>query len=542
MMINSLRRALGGTADAPQPAVRTVVPRPSAKAVTPAPSGRPTQVLSLLAVAGIGLALLVMIGASLIRADWMPPRLPMPAIGPPFELHAVFVRPKIVDTALWLAEIIGVLGVVAGLLAAARGARPPMRLIVAVAVVAVVALTVLPPAGSTDALDYATYGRLLVLGHNPYIATPSLLRHMHNSFAQSVPRVWDTQVSLYGPFATFEQLVAAKLGGISAARVAFWLKLWNSVAFAAVAFVLDRLLRADPAQRLRAHLLWTLNPLLLWDLIAAGHVDLLAAAAGLGGLLAIGRQTPGTAPRLWRAAAAGALIGVSADIKINYVLLGGGLAWALRRSPAALLSAAGGGLAVLVPTYAWLGRPAARALLARREAASADSFYRLLTGDTGLPRHLVFLAVALFAGLAVLLLRRMPAGDPLRPALRPALALSVAWLFVWPYQLPWYDAIFICILVLYPATRLDWLVLLRLTVATLANTPGVAVGPPGHVLKVIDRYIIEYVASAALLTAVVVLVALAVSGRWGVRCPPRIAPAPASGGGDRAGRDSAGVG
>jgi hypothetical protein len=50
--------------------------------------------------------------------------------------------------------------------------------------------------------------------------------------------------------------------------------------------------------------------------------------------------------------------------------------------------------------------------------------------------------------LVLLLLWRMPAADPLRPALRPALALSVAWLVIWPYQLPWYDAMAICLLVL----------------------------------------------------------------------------------------------
>ena len=66
----------------------------------------------------------------------------------------------------------------------------------------------------------------------------------------------------------------------------------------------------------------------------------------------------------------------------------------------------------------------------------------------------------------------MPPGDPLRPAMRPALALSLAWLVIWPYQLPWYDAMVICLLVLYPASRLDWLVLARLAVATLANMPG----------------------------------------------------------------------
>ncbi len=216
---------------------------------------------------------------------------------------------------------------------------------------------------------------------------------------------------------------------------------------------------------------------------------------------------------------AGALIGISADIKINYILLGLGLAWALRRSPPALLAAAAGGLGVLVPTYAWLGTPAARALLARRDKASADSFYKILTLDNGLPPHLVILAGLAFIALAWLLVRLLPPGDWRRPALRPALALSVAWLFIWPYQLPWYDAIFICVLVLYPATRLDWIVLLRLTAATIANTPGIR-GPPGHDLKVIDRFAVDRLAPWALLAAVIWLVAVAVTGRWKVRQPP----------------------
>ncbi|MGH3275552.1 MAG: hypothetical protein ACRDNZ_14670 [Streptosporangiaceae bacterium] len=525
MMINSIRRtwprlaaqAAGGPAETPVMPGRTgALAAPDGASALAGP-GRAGRVLGLLAIVAISLSLVVMIGASLIRQDWMVPRLPMPAIGPPFELRSVHLSSDIVDAALWLAEITGVLGVAAGLLAAARGARPPMRLIVITAVVVLAALTVLPPAGSTDALDYATYGRLLVLGHNPYIVTPSLLRDMHNSFAQSVPREWDTQVSLYGPFATLEQFLAAKIGGASAARIAFWLKLWNTIAFGMVAFILDRLLRSNPAQRLRAHLLWTLNPLLLWDLIAAGHVDMLAAAAGLGGLLAIGKQRPDTRPLLWRALAGGALIGISADIKINYILLGAGLAWALRRSPAALASAAAGGLVVLVPTYAWLGAPAARALLARRDKASADNFYRAFAQGGGLPHHLVFLAGFLVLAFAILLLARMPPGDALRPALRPALALSMAWLFVWPYQLPWYDAIFICVLVLYPASWLDWLVLLRLAGATIANTPGVPAGPPGHFLHVLDRYAIHALAPASLLVAALGLAMIAISGRWGLR-------------------------
>ena len=59
---------------------------------------------------------------------------------------------------LWLAALLGAGGVVAGLLAIRRGARLSARLLLIAGLVTVAVLTVLPPAGSTDALDYATYG------------------------------------------------------------------------------------------------------------------------------------------------------------------------------------------------------------------------------------------------------------------------------------------------------------------------------------------------------------------------------------------------
>ena len=65
--------------------------------------------------------------------------------------------------------------------------------------------------------------------------------------------------------------------------------------------------------RLRAHLLWSVNPLLLWEIVAGGHIDGLAAAFGLLGILALRVRTPagdstsrsagrpGPAARLWPA-------------------------------------------------------------------------------------------------------------------------------------------------------------------------------------------------------------------------------------------------
>ena len=472
-----------------------------------------TRGLSVAAAAMITVAILVMTAASVVRGGWMRPPLVMPAAGPPWELSVGHVSVDVVTYSLWLAAIVGAAGVVSGLVAIQRGARPSARLLLIAGLLAVSVLTVLPATGSTDALDYATYGRLLALGHNPYVVTPEHLRHLHTAFSRSVPGLWSRSVSVYGPFATMEQFVAAKLGGASMARIVFWLKLVNAAAFATVALVADRVLRANPAQRLRAHLLWTVNPLLLWNLIAAGHVNVLAAAAGLLGLLVLGEQAAGSRPPLPRVLAAGALLGIAAGIKVNYLLLGLGLAWALRRCPARLAIAAGASLAVLVPGYAWFGWPALRALAERRNSGSADSFYRVFLPHI-MRGHLALIATVLVVALAGLALRRLPARLPERPAVRPAIALTAAWLFLWPFQLPWYDVMIIGLLLLYPASRLDWLVLARLTAATIANMPGNPFLDHSHVLTIIDRLAVHVLAPLVLLGAAAGLVVLCVSGRW----------------------------
>jgi hypothetical protein len=519
--------AMPATAAATAPASAAVPPAAAAAArsrgTAPAgQAGRAARRLIWLTWAGIGVAIVIMVAVSLVRGGWMRPPLVLPAGGPPWELPVRHVSADVITYLLWFAAVASAGGVVAGLLAVRRGVRLNARLLLIIGLITVAVLTVLPPAGSTDPLDYATYGRLLLLGHSPYVYTPHYLRHLHDAFAQSIPLIWSKYVSVYGPLATMEQLLAAKLGGSSPALIVFWLKLWNSAGFAAVAVAIHRLLRADPAARLRGHLLWTLNPLLLWDLVEAGHVDVLAAAAGLFGLLVLGRQAHGERPGLARVLAAGVLLGAAADIKINYALFGLGAAWALRRYPAALAAAGAAALAVLLPSYAYFGRPAVRALLSRRDSASADNFYRLILPSY----HLVgIVAAVLVIAMAVLMLRRLPPGDPARPAIRPTVALAAAWLFLWPYQLPWYDAMIICVLVLYPATRLDWLVLARLTAGTLANMPGNPLLPHGHVLSLLDHYAIRAVAPLVILGAAVGLVVLCWSGRWNPQDPADPPPA-----------------
>ena len=490
----------------------------------PPPAAR-ARLLTWLAGAGIAVSVLLMIAASAVRDSWMSPRVVPPAWGPPWDLRSVHVSVGAATAGLWIAVILGAGGVAAGLLAVRRGARPSARGLLAGAAIAVVALTVLLPAGSSDALDYAAYGRIVALGHSPYVMTPYHLRLAHDAFARSVPATWQHSVSVYGPLATMEQFLAAKLGGLSAARVTFWLKLWNSLAFGLVAFVIDRLVRADPARRLRAHLLWTANPLMLWAVVASGHLDVLAAAAGLLGLVALGRHCGTARIPLPRLLAAGALIGAAADIKINYVLYGLGAAWVLRRSIASLAAAAAAALAVLGPSYAWFGLPAVHAITNRRNGSSADSMYRAFLIPV-LRDHLAVAAIVIVAAVAVLVLRRMPQAIPDRPAIQAALALSLAWLFFWPYQYPWYDTMLVCLLVLYPASRLDWLVLGRLAATTIPNIPGNPGAPLGRVLGEIHHLSVAVLRPLVMLAAAAGLIALCLTGRWNLRGPGEPGAAP----------------
>ncbi len=312
---------------------------------------------------------------------------------------------------------------------------------------------------------------------------------------------------------------SAALGGTSAARITFWLKLWTALAFGAVVLALDRLLRREPARRARAHLLWSLNPLLLWDLVAAGHVDGLAAALGFFGLVAIGLPRPGERRDTLRALAAGVLVGAAADVKVNYALLGVGLFWAARKSWAALAAAAAGVLPVLVPSYLWFGTPALAALTYRSARTSADNFYqiftRALSGQPTLPVVVPVAAVACVA-VACLLLWRLPDAFPAVPAVRPALAVSLAWLSFWPYQRPWYDAMMICLLAIYPASAIDWPVLARLVAGTFFMTPGMPGRLPHGGLSMIahlDLVPMIRFGAAVTLVALVILWTVAAAAR-----------------------------
>lgn len=490
-------------------AAQSTQPTPESAGESPAPDKR----LGQAATAAILVSLAIMIGASLLRAYWMPPALKLPSIGPPWELD-VQVSARLTVSILWLSAPLAAVGVGAALVAIRRGLPVPMRTLLVAGGIAAVAMTVLPPAGSTDPLDYAVYGHIVALGHSPYVMTP--LQYRQLTHAVGVPLDWQKDPSVYGPLATAEQYLAAQLGGASLAITAFWLKLINLIGFAAIAYVADRLFRHNPAARARAHLLWTADPLVLWAAIAGAHVDLFAAVFGAAGVLMVDRRV---ISRPWlNALVAGILIGAATDVKAQFALFGLAIVWSLWRAPRELAAAAAGAVLVLVPSYAWVGVPAIKALTSRAQTGIGWGYWGFVFHHLGIPLHYaVPAAVVLLFPVAWLALTRMPAGIDDRPAARAALALSLAWLLVWPHQYSWYSLMVICVLIFYPASRLDWLALTWLGIMTYVNMPGTGTGQTqrlGHTIIHLQSLNLDKVAPVFMLGTLVAMLIWCFNRQW----------------------------
>jgi hypothetical protein len=265
---------------------------------------------------------------------------------PPWFFH-VHESVPLWSITLWLTEMLGGGGLILALLAVRRGWRPPVRRLILGSVVAVVALAVIPPGDNGDPLYYAAWGRIADLGHSPYVMDPVLqipaADPIRAAVAGSFLRPGKDPASPYGPVATATEAAASGSAGDSLARTIFWLKVWNALAYLSLVLALDRAVRSDAARRVRAHLLWSVNPLMLFTLVANGHNDALPAVAGACALLVMRRAAS------VRGLLAGVLVGLASAVKVQYALLGAGLAWVFRRSPRTLAALALGALTVLGP-------------------------------------------------------------------------------------------------------------------------------------------------------------------------------------------------
>ena len=244
---------------------------------------------------------------------------------PPWFLHSG-IPPALSPLAPLLAVVLGGAGLVAGLVAVRRGWQPHPGQLILGSIAAVILLMLIPPVASGDPVFYAAYGRIAELGGNPYVARPIQVLAPWDSIRSVISHYPVDPPSRYGPLATLTEAVASKLAGDSLARTIFWLKAWNAAAYLTLVLVLDRLVRPDRARRVRVHLLWSLNPLMLFFLMADGHNDAIAVA--LGGLALLGFRSI-NARRAW---VGGVLLVCAIAVKVSYALYGLSLVWVMRRS------------------------------------------------------------------------------------------------------------------------------------------------------------------------------------------------------------------
>lgn len=436
---------------------------------------------------------------------------------PPWFIH-FGVSPVLVSVVTWLTVVLGGVGLGTGLLAVARGWRPRVRLLMIGSFIAVTALMLVRPVANDDPLYYAAYGRITVLGHDPYVTAPEKFIPLRDPIRVAVSHYKDDPPSRYGPVATVTEAVASEFAGDSVARSIFWLKLWNALAFLGLMLAIDRLVRSDGARRARAHLMWSVNPLMLFAVMADGHNDVLPAAMAVTALVTLRRID------FRRGLFAGLLLGMAIGVKASFAIFFIGLAWAARGSVRALLALGLGVVAILVPAY----------LLAGQGAISASALGLASGEQPNLLWHDVSelwgwqdavsrtntLALIASGVFALLLLSRMPQGPRELPAVRTALALALALLVVSPLQRVSYDAMIFPLLAVMPASRLDWLAVARSTALGVASVPLFypALHPP--LVAVIERVSTDVCVPLVLAAVLVSLIWLCFTEDWHLRIKP----------------------
>ncbi|WP_042369439.1 glycosyltransferase 87 family protein [Streptacidiphilus neutrinimicus] len=423
------------------------------------------------------MALCALCAALIVVLGLLGPSAAEPWFGPAGKAPPWFVRAHPQDLLVYvlvaLVLLLGAAAVVAGIAAARRGWSPsPARLLLGSGA-AVAALTCVPPLGTTDPLNYAAYGRMAVLGLDPYRTTPWQLARAGDPVGKvAVAEPWLHVPSVYGPLVAGTQWAAAALGGPSTQRVVWLLSLLSAAAFLGVGALLLRLAGPDPGRRVRTQLLWSLNPVLWWNLIVGQHVDVLGAFLVACALLAL-RRSP---------VVAGLALGAAAAVKPTLGALVVPLAWSLRRDRRSLVRAVVAALAVAATGYAL-------ALDALRNAADVSERVTIGTawilgeqhvlvpafGTPGARTATTVLELLLMAVLAALLLRALPPvqeNDLVRSTARTMLALVAAYLLTTAYVRPWYDCVAWVLLALLPRSWFDLVLLAHTTLLTLPFDPG----------------------------------------------------------------------
>ena len=182
----------------------------------------------------------------------------------------------------------------------------------------------MPPLTSADVLMYAAYGRLQAIGRDPYEITPAeVFRGQFDPVLRWTERPWQDTPSVYGPIASWLQLLANKLGGENMHDIVFWLQLFALVPFVVAGGLIILMAHGDRERQARAALMGICNPLLIWAVVAGAHNEAISVMFAVAGLLFMRRN----------AFVAGLGIGLAGCSKVSIGIWGLAMLWAYRREP-----------------------------------------------------------------------------------------------------------------------------------------------------------------------------------------------------------------
>ena len=437
---------------------------------------------------------------------------------PPWYLPAGLVTPNewFVSILIWVAIILGALGLWVGLRAMADGWKPRFKKLFALGTVLSLLTICVPPQTSADVLMYAAYGRLQAIGRSPYEITPAeVFRGQFDPVLRWTERPWQDTPSVYGPITSWTQLLANKLGGENMHDIVFWLQVFSVVPFILASAGVIMLAHGDPRRQGRAALLTIANPLLIWAVVAGAHNEALAVMFAVAGLLFM-RKNPFVA---------GLGIGLAGCAKVSIGLWGLAMLWAYRREPKkALLLCLGTAIPMGLAYVLW--QPTAFLQALRNGgyvsvgswANPVYSFLALFMTEYHAKVVIGIISYIGFIVIAWMLSRVVPwtaapglakdadlKRDPLTIALRTALVLSVAWLITSMYTLSWYDLLAWMPLAVLAASKLDQIMVIRGAALSLAYVPGRAIdmGPALDFTATRMRDTVSPIIQMAMLLAVV---------------------------------------
>jgi hypothetical protein len=436
----------------------------------------------------LGAAAATLLATAALGPSATEPDLRSAGTTPPWHAHA---RPS-----AWLVAALLTTCVVAGagvlaLLLAGRW-RPSPSHLAAVGTLVAVTGALLPPIGSADSLSYASYGRMVVTGHDPWTTAPATLSS-DDAVARAVEPPWQHEPAVYGPVGVGLMALAAEIGGGNPAHIILVLDLIGAAVFVGVGLLLLAAASDERTRRRRAAM-WLANPLLWLQLVSGAHIDALVAAAAVMAVLVGVRH----------AASGGFVAAVGAAVKPAAAVAWLALAWRHRRDWSALARLAAAAAVVVLPSYVLAGAGAWRELHRAARRVSLATPWRPLIDATHEDRAVVgVLALVLAALLAIVLLRGVDRGS----AAAVAAGLAIAYLLAAPYALPWYDALAWPLLALVVSSWRDGVLLVHTAVLSLAYLPGRDITLPGGLAR-LTHAVRTDVAPAALALLLIVVVGL----------------------------------